>query len=101
MCIVSPRGNVSPVRMNLGIRPVSALVRPLLSRGALVGVILLAVLVLGHSVPARQDFVGESASITRLPGDDTVQLAPRPRHLAPRPPPTPTAPPPGTPPAGR
>lgn len=37
--------------MNLGIRPVSALMRPLLSRGALGGVILLAVVAIGHDAP--------------------------------------------------
>jgi uncharacterized protein YkwD len=69
-------------------------VRLLLSRGPLVGVILLAVLVLGHSAPPQQSLMAQSASITRLPLADTVpQLAPGPRHLAPRPPPTPTAPP--------
>jgi len=78
--------------MNLGIRPLSALVRPLLSRGALVGVILLAVLLVGHPAPPQQAL--QSASITRFPVADVVpQLAPGPRHLAPRPPPTPTAPP--------
>jgi uncharacterized protein YkwD len=57
--------------------------RPLLSRGGLVGVILLAVLVVGHSAPPQHALLAQSASITRLPIPDTVpELEPIPRRLA-------------------
>src|SRR2546430_15125087 len=68
--------------MNLGIRPVS-LMRTLLSRSGLVGVMLLAVLVLGHSASPQHAFLAQSASITRLPIPDTgPELEPIPRQLA-------------------
>jgi len=69
--------------MDLGIRPISALMRPLLSRGALLGAILLAVLVVGHPAPPQQALLAQSASITRLGIPDTVpELEPIPRRLA-------------------
>jgi uncharacterized protein YkwD len=57
--------------------------RPLLSRGALVGVIVLAALVLGHPAQPQHALLAQSASITRLPIPDTVpELEPIPRRLA-------------------
>ena len=68
--------------MNLGIRPVS-LMRPLLSRSGLVGVMLLAVFVLGHSAPPQRALLAQSAPITRFPIPDTMpELEPIPRQLA-------------------
>src|SRR5256885_17085486 len=68
--------------MNLGIRPVS-LMRTLLSRSGLVGVMLLAVLVLGHSASPQHALLAQSASITGLPIPDTgPELEPIPRQLA-------------------
>src|SRR3989442_4293196 len=67
--------------MNLGIRPVS-LMRILLSRSGLVGVMLLAVLVLGHSASPQHALLAQSASITRLPIPGTgPELEPIPRQL--------------------
>jgi uncharacterized protein YkwD len=57
--------------------------RPLLSRGALVGVIVLAALVLGHPAPPQHALLAQSASITRPPLPDTVpELEPIARRLA-------------------
>src|SRR5437762_12567577 len=68
--------------MNLGIRPVS-LMRTLLSRSGLVGVMLLAVLVLGHSAPSQHALLAQSASITGFPIPGTgPDLEPLPRQLA-------------------
>ena len=68
--------------MNLGIRPVS-LMRTLLSRNGPVGVMLLAVLVLGHSASPEHALLAQSASITGLPIPDTgPELEPIPRQLA-------------------
>src|SRR3989442_9265394 len=67
--------------MNLGIRPVS-LMRILLSRSGLVGVMLLAVLVLGHSASPQHALLAQSASITGLPIPGTgPELEPIPRQL--------------------
>jgi len=67
--------------MNLGIRPVS-LMRTLLSRSGLVGVMLLAVLVLGHSASPQHALLAQSASITGLPIPGTgPELEPIPRQL--------------------
>src|SRR5437773_11269279 len=67
--------------MNLGIRPVP-LMRTLLSRGGLVGVMLLAVLVLGHSASPQHALLAQSASIM-LPIPETgPELEPIPRQLA-------------------
>src|SRR5438105_2317097 len=53
--------------MNFGIRPVSILMRPLLSRGALLGVMLLAVVAIGRAAPPQHELLAQSASIKRLP----------------------------------
>ncbi|TMF12577.1 MAG: CAP domain-containing protein [Chloroflexi bacterium] len=81
--------------MNLGSRPVSALMRPLLSRGALVGVTLLAVVGIGLAAPHQQAaspahaLLAQSASSESLPISDT---APEPMaRVTPRPTPTPAA----------
>src|SRR5205823_8980519 len=78
MCIVSP-GNVSPVRMKIGIRSVSAPTRSFLSRGGLIGVMLLAVFLLGHPAAAPQhELLAQSASFIRLPISDALpQRIPR------------------------
>lgn len=57
--------------------------RPLLSRGALVGAILLAVLVLGNPAPPRHALLVHSATLTGLPMPNTVaELEPSARQLA-------------------
>src|SRR5437868_14147021 len=66
MCIVSPGKTVPLVRMNLGIRPVSALMRPLLLRGALAGVMLLTAGVAGRAAPPEHVLLAQSASINAL-----------------------------------
>jgi uncharacterized protein YkwD len=69
--------------MHLGIRPISVLMRPMLSRGAVVGVIVVAVLVLGHPAAPKHASLAQSASITRLSIPETVpELEPIPRRLA-------------------
>ena len=56
---------------------------PLASRGGLVGVMLLAVLVLGHSAPPQHALLAQSASITSLPIPDAApELEPIARRLA-------------------
>jgi len=67
--------------MNLGIRPVPVM-RTLLSRGGLVGVMLLAVLVLGHSAPPQHALLAQSASITLPIPEAGPELEPIPRQLA-------------------
>ena len=67
--------------MNLGIRPVP-LMRTLLSRGGLVGVMLLAVLVLGHSASPQHALLAQSASITLAIPETGPELEPTPRQLA-------------------
>src|SRR5205814_6556643 len=67
--------------MNLGIRPVS-LMRTLLSRSGLVGVMLLAVLVLGHSASPQHALPAQSASITLAIPETRPELEPIPRQLA-------------------
>src|SRR5438067_13401456 len=67
--------------MNLGIRPVT-LMRTLLSRGGLVGVMLLAVLVLGHSASPQHALLAQSASITLAIPETRPELEPTPRQLA-------------------
>lgn len=90
------RGNVSPVRMNLGIRSISAVVRPLLSWGAPVGV-LVAVLLIGHATspqhpaPPRHALLAQAASSKSLPASDAVLDSdrtpePNPRRQVPPPP---------------
>jgi uncharacterized protein YkwD len=57
--------------------------RPWLSRGALVGLIVLALLVLGHSAPPQRALLAQSASITRLSIPDAApELEPVPWRLA-------------------
>jgi uncharacterized protein YkwD len=69
--------------MHLGIRPISALMRLLLSRGALVGVIVLAVLLLGHPAEPQHATLAQSASLTRLPNPGPApELEPIPLRLA-------------------
>ena len=53
--------------MNLGIRPVSVLLRRLLSRSALIAAMLLAVVLIGQAAPPQPALLAQSASITRLP----------------------------------
>src|SRR5256884_7243024 len=67
--------------MNLVIRPVP-LMRTLLSRGGLVGVMLLAVLVLGHSASPQHALLVQSASITLAIPETGPELEPTPRQLA-------------------
>jgi len=67
--------------MNLVIRPVP-LMRTLLSRGGLVGVMLLAVLVLGHSASPQHALLAQSASITLAIPETRPELEPTPRQLA-------------------
>jgi uncharacterized protein YkwD len=68
--------------------------RHLLSRGALVGLMVLAVLVLGYPAPPQPALLAQSASIMRVSIPYTKpELEPIPRRLAPRPLPTPSAPP--------
>jgi len=57
--------------MNLGIRPVSALMRPLLLRGALAGVMLLTAGVAGQAAPPGHALLAQSASINALPIPDS------------------------------
>jgi uncharacterized protein YkwD len=82
--------------MNLGIRPVSVLMRSLLSRGPLIGVILLAVVGIGyaapppHSAPPPRALLAQSAASTTITQifDPASELLPR--EVA-RPTPTPSA----------
>ncbi len=71
-------------------RPVSVLMRPLLSRGALVGVMLLSVVAIGQAAPPQQALLAQSASIRPLPIGD-LRSDPLPRRADERPPPTPSA----------
>ena len=71
-------------------RPVSVLMRPLLSRGALVGVMLLTVVAIGQAAPPQQALLAQSASIRHLPIADP-RSDPLPRRADERPPPTPSA----------
>src|ERR1700736_4225536 len=90
--------------MHLGIRPVSVLMRSLLSRGPLLGVVLLAVVGIGyaapppHSAPLPRALIAQSTASTTITQifDPASELLPR--EVA-RPTPTPSARPrPGTPP---
>jgi uncharacterized protein YkwD len=71
--------------MNLGIRPVSVLMRSLLSRAPMVGVILLAVVAIGyaapsqHSAPAQRALLAQSTASTTIPQsfDPASELLPR------------------------
>jgi uncharacterized protein YkwD len=71
--------------MNLGIRPISALMRPLLSGGALVGVILLAAVAVGyrpppqHSAAPQHALLAQSATSTTILeiSDPASELLPR------------------------
>lgn len=82
--------------MNLGIRPVSVLMRSLLSRGPLIGVILLAVFAVGyaapppHSAPPPRALLAQSATSSTITQifDPASELLPR--EVA-RPTPTPSA----------
>ena len=71
-------------------RPVSILMRPLLSRGALVGVMLLTVVALGQAAPPEHALLAQSASIRPLPIADLTSN-PLPRRADERPPRTPSA----------
>ena len=64
--------------------------RPLLSRGALVGVMLLTVVAIGQAAPPQQALLAQSASIRHLPIADP-RSDPLPRRADERPPPTPSA----------
>jgi uncharacterized protein YkwD len=91
MCIVSPGKHLSGP-CDFGDSTVS-LMGILLSRSGLIGVMLLAVLALGHSTPPQHALLAQSASVARFPIPDTVpELEPIPRRLA-RLLPTPSAPP--------
>jgi uncharacterized protein YkwD len=68
--------------MNLGIESLSALVRPLLSRTALAGGLLLTVVVIGHAAPPQHALLAQSASINSLPIPDSVS-EPIPRRMPP------------------
>ena len=57
--------------MNLGISPVSALMSPLLSRGALVGVLLLTAVGAERAAPPQHALVAQSASVKSFPIADT------------------------------
>jgi len=70
-CIVSPGKTVLLFRMNLGISPVSALMSPLLSRGALVGVLLLTAVGAERAAPPQHALVAQSASVKSFPIADT------------------------------
>ena len=65
--------------MKIGIRSVSAPTRSFLSRGGLIGMMLLAVFLLGHPAAAPQhELLAQSASFTRLPVSDPLpQRIPR------------------------
>src|SRR5438552_17467155 len=54
----------------------------MLSRGGLVGVMLLAVLVLGHSASPQHALLAQSASITLAIPETGPELEPTPRQLA-------------------
>ena len=69
-------------------RPVSVLMRPLLSRGVLVGVMLLTVVAIGQAAPPQHAFLAQSASIRPL---TIADVDPLPRRADERPPPTPSA----------
>ena len=82
--------------MNLGIGPVSVLMRTRLSRGAMVGVSLLAVVAVFDAAPPQHSIPPQQALLAQLPASTTIpqiydpasdQL---PRHVA-RSTPTPTA----------
>ena len=82
--------------MHLGIRPVSVLMRSLLSRGPLLGVVLLAVVGIGyaapppHSAPLPRALIAQSTASTTITQifDPASELLPR--EVA-RPTPTPSA----------
>src|SRR5256885_3448351 len=71
-------------------RPVSVVMRPLLSRGALVGVMLLTVVAIGQAAPPQHALLAQSASIRPLTIAD-LRSDPLPRRADERPPPTPSA----------
>ena len=71
-------------------RPVSVLMRPLLSRGALVGIMLLTVVAIGQAAPPQHALVAQSASVRPLPIADLTS-DPLPRRADERLPPTPSA----------
>ena len=71
-------------------RSVSLLMRPLLSRGALVGVMLLAVVAIAQAAPPQHALLAQSASIRPLSIAD-LRSDPLPRRADERPPPTPSA----------
>src|SRR3984893_15751508 len=83
--------------MHLGIRPVSVLMRSLLSRGPLLGVVLLAVVGIGyaapppHSAPLPRALIAQSTASTAITQifDPASELLPR--EVA-RPTPTPSSP---------
>jgi uncharacterized protein YkwD len=79
--------------MKIGIRSVSAPTRSFLSRGGLIGVMLLAVLLLGHpGAPPQHELLAQSASFTRLPIADALPQR-IPRRLSQQWLPPPSAPP--------
>ena len=93
-CIVSPREMVSPP-MHLGTRSVATIMRPVMSWGPLVGVMLVAV-VIGRAAPAQRSdlplhvqLAQSAASATILPISDR-ELEPLAWQAALRPAPTPS-----------
>ena len=64
--------------------------RPLLSRGALVGIMLLTVVAIGQASPPQHALLAQSASVRPLPIAE-LRSDPLPRRADERPPPTPSA----------
>ena len=71
--------------MNLGIRPVSVLMRPLLPRGATVGLILLAAVTIGYAAPQQHSAQPQQALLPQPAASTTIaQISDPASELLPR-----------------